>query len=62
MITWESAARAVRECPDLWEVILEAVMASMILEGFVVTRERSEELLDQALNGPPLEYREEAER
>ena len=60
MITWEAAARAVQESPELRELILEAVMASMILDGFAVTRERSEELLDQALSGPPLEYREEA--
>ena len=62
MITWDAAAQAVQESPELREMILEAVMASMILEGFAVTRERSEQLLDQALNGLTLEYREEAER
>ena len=53
---WTAAVEAVRSSPRLRESILQSVMSSMAYEGFEVDRERSEALLEQALNGPPLEY------
>ena len=53
---WADAVDAVRSSPHLRSQILESVMSSMAFEGFAIDRERSEALLDQALNGPALEY------
>jgi len=53
---WAAAVEAVRFSPRLRANILQSVMSSMAYEGFEVDREWSEALLEQALNGPPLEY------
>ena len=53
---WAHGVAAVQGAPDIRESILRSVMSSMAFEGFDVDRGRSELLLDQALNGPPLEY------
>jgi len=53
---WNRTVEAIRTAPELRENILRSVMTSMALEGFQVDREESERLLDEVLNGPPLEY------
>ncbi len=55
---WEAGVAAIRQSPELREAVLRSVMSSMECEGFEVDREQSERLLDEALNGPPLKYRD----
>jgi hypothetical protein len=57
---WSTAVAAIRSSPALREDILQSVMTSMAFEGFAVDRRRSEELLERALDGRPIEQPGEA--
>jgi hypothetical protein len=51
---WVRAACEVRANPALRENMLQTVLTSMAQEGFHIDRARAEQLLDRALDGPPL--------
>jgi hypothetical protein len=53
---WNHSVDVIRADPELRENILRSVMTSMALEGFDVDREESERLLDEVLDGPPIEH------
>jgi len=51
---WASAVHAIRQSPQLRDEILRSVMTSMEIEGFEVDIAHSQQLLEEALDGPPL--------
>ena len=51
--TWAQAACEVRANPARRENLLQTVLTSMAQEGFHIDRARGEQLLDEALDGPP---------
>jgi hypothetical protein len=50
---WAKAACEVRADPSRRENLLQTVLTSMAQEGFHIDRTRGEQLLDEALDGPP---------
>ena len=50
---WAQAACETRANPARRENLLQTVLTSMAQEGFHIDRARGEQLLDEALDGPP---------
>lgn len=53
---WHDSVRQIRADPEKYDRILRSVMSSMSLSGFEIDEERSREIFEQALDGPPLIY------
>lgn len=53
---WHDSVRQIRADPKRYARILRSVMSSMALAGFEISEERSRDLFEQAMDGPPLIY------